>query len=650
MQPYFALMRSIRVLFALPCLVMYAATNGQSVLDSLLKVLPGQNGIERVRTLGNVAWEMGMATPQRALAYGEEALKLASNMKDSAAVAIAANDMAITEYRLGHMQRAIALNTRALRIREQARDTFGIAASHSKIAVAYTDMMNFDSALVHNYASERIFEQLHDIGHLAQVRGNIGHLYQQMGDLNMAEKVIRQTIAMLTGVDSGYAMASALGQLFQVLDERDDVDTAMVVGQQVLAMFEELNMSAEVASVNNEMGRLYRKKGDTTTGLRYYQRALEIATRSGDLTGEATYLMNVANVLSETGHPQEAVPLFQRSVQLCRNEGYADQHMSALAGYISALEAIGDVRGALAGQKELQELKDSVYKEQRIASLSDMQVKYETERTEKELAQERERTLQQQAHISRQRLLIGVISGAVLVVALLAWALILRQSSRSREEQAAAVITEREQGLKALVERTDAERKRIAGELHDGVGQLLTGLKYRVEAAVIERPELKELLSLADDASREVRGIAHRMMPRALGELGLVPALSDMLDRSLKLPGMRHSFEHFGLEHRLAQHVETGVYRIAQELVNNIIKHAQARNVQVQLLRNKGHLVLIVEDDGVGIDPARASIGLGMRGLRDRARVLHGTLDIERGADRGTIATLRVPLTNGNMT
>jgi signal transduction histidine kinase len=113
---------------------------------------------------------------------------------------------------------------------------------------------------------------------------------------------------------------------------------------------------------------------------------------------------------------------------------------------------------------------------------------------------------------------------------------------------------------------------------------------------------------------------------------------------------MHHTFEHFGMEQRLGRAVEVGVYRIAQELLNNVVKHAGARNVQVQLLRNKGHLVLIVEDDGVGFDPAQNSNGVGMRSLMDRARILHGTLDIQRGATSGTIATLRVPLENGNRT
>lgn len=640
-----------------PCLLgwllaglLAADVHGQSVLDSLLRVLPAQEGAERVRTLGNVAWEVGMGDPAKALPYGDEALKLAVGLGDSAIIAQAANDAAIGEYRVGHLQRAVDLNLRALRIREMLKDTFGMAASHNKLAVAYTDLMAFDPALAHNYAAAAIFEQLHDVPHLAQVRGNIGHLYQQMGDLDRAEKVLRETRTLLTGLDSGYAMANVVGQLFQVLDERGNIDSAMVLGLDAMRRFERLGMMNEVASVNNEIGRLYRKQGDVATGLHYYQRALDIARGTGDLTGQATYLMNVANVMGVLGRAKEALPLYEQSIALSRREGYADQRMSALEGFVSALEQVGDLAGALARQKELQAVRDSVYKADRISALSDMQVKYETERTEKELAQSHEQNLQQQARIDRQRLYLGLIIAAIVLIVLGAWALSTRQRARSRAERAAAIITEREQGLKAMVESTEAERARIARELHDGVGQLLTGLKFRAEAASASDPAMKDLVLLADDAGREVRGIAHHMMPRALGELGLAPALGDMLARALKLPGMQHHFEHFGMEERLPAPVETGVYRIAQELVNNIIKHAQARNVQVQLLRNKGHLVLIVEDDGRGIEPERARNGFGMRSLRDRARVLHGTLEIVPGAEQGTVATLRVPLTNSDPT
>lgn len=223
--------------------------------------------------------------------------------------------------------------------------------------------------------------------------------------------------------------------------------------------------------------------------------------------------------------------------------------------------------------------------------------------------------------------------------------LVLRlQRARHREQMDRQVIAEREQGLKAIVQGTDAERKRIAAELHDGVGQLLTGLKYRIEMLAGSDPRLADTLALADEAGREVRDIAHRMMPRSLEGSGLVPAVSDMLNKALDVPGMEKHFEHHGMEQRLPIEVETGIYRIAQELLNNIIKHAKATRVDIQLLRTKGVVVLIVEDDGVGMGSAPSKGGLGLRNLHDRARILQGALEFTGQEGRGTVATLRVPI------
>jgi two-component system sensor histidine kinase DegS len=96
----------------------------------------------------------------------------------------------------------------------------------------------------------------------------------------------------------------------------------------------------------------------------------------------------------------------------------------------------------------------------------------------------------------------------------------------------------------------------------------------------------------------------------------------------------------------LPSEVEIGVFRIAQELVANALKHAKASEVHVQLLRNKGQLVMIMEDDGQGFDPTSRSDGMGMQNMKDRARVMQAIFSIERGTQGGTIATLRVPLQN----
>jgi signal transduction histidine kinase len=227
------------------------------------------------------------------------------------------------------------------------------------------------------------------------------------------------------------------------------------------------------------------------------------------------------------------------------------------------------------------------------------------------------------------------------------------QRRRANAARNAALLAERERGLKAVVAGTDAERERIARELHDGIGQQITGLKFRLEdiagrvggsdQGAGER--VREALAITEDAGRDVRELAHGMMPRALGTLGLAPAMQDMLAKAFGRTGIRWSFDHLGVDGRFAPELEVGVYRIAQELTGNVLKHARAQEVQVQLLRNKGHLVLMVTDDGAGFDPDRLSgDGMGLAGMRDRARLLGGTLQFESAPGQGTSTTLRIPV------
>ncbi|MFZ1687176.1 MAG: sensor histidine kinase [Flavobacteriales bacterium] len=631
----------------LPC-------SAQEVLDSLLKVLPAQKGIERVRTLGEVQWELSFADPVKGLAYGREALAVAEGLRDSSAVAIAANDMAVCAHRAGQFPLAIDLNQRALVIRTLANDSIGMAASHAKLSVAYTETARYDSALQHGFAAADLYELLHDVQRTAQVRGNLSRVYQLKGDPEMAERAARKAVELLEASGDDYALAAAVGQLGSIQQDRKALPSALATTERSMALFERAGALNDAAIAANQLGAICRQMGRMKEGEDYYRKALGMAEQGGDLAGIATYAHNVGNTLLDRGANADALSYYERALAISRANGYLTTRLDVLSDQWQVLETLGRTKEALAALRELTQLKDSVRIAEQTQSLSELQVKYETERTEKELAQERERTLEQSASIARQRLWIGVISGIVVLIALLAWMFIARQKSRSRTERDAAVIAERERGSKATLDSTDAERKRIASELHDGVGQQLTGLKFRLEdvaarissALPAEAERMKEVLGLAEETGRDVRDIAHSMMPRALGELGLAPALNDMLNKSLARPGMQHAFEHFGLEGRLPAHVEMGVYRIAQELVGNILKHADARNVSVQLFRNKNNLVLIVEDDGKGLDGIGQ--GMGMLNMHERARVMHGHIGFSDGPTTGTVATLRVPLTNGN--
>jgi two-component system NarL family sensor kinase len=171
------------------------------------------------------------------------------------------------------------------------------------------------------------------------------------------------------------------------------------------------------------------------------------------------------------------------------------------------------------------------------------------------------------------------------------------------------------QRARAVLETEEAERRRIGADLHDGVGQLLSVVKLNAGAlneelrAGLDADQARrfaDTLDLVDESVREVRSISHNLLPNALIKRGLARAVREFLDKIQRPGRLRIRLETLGLdEPRLDPAVENALYRVIQELVQNIVKHAQATEMDLQLIRHAHDLTLLVQDNGVGFDPAR---------------------------------------------
>jgi signal transduction histidine kinase len=208
-----------------------------------------------------------------------------------------------------------------------------------------------------------------------------------------------------------------------------------------------------------------------------------------------------------------------------------------------------------------------------------------------------------------------------------------------------------------MVTAQEGERRRIARDLHDQLGQQLTSLRLRIERhkeRCGRNPELlgdiKEIQAIAEELDSEVDFLARDLRPTALDDLGLVATLANHVQEWSKHFGVPVQFHTSGFEKiRLIPEIESNLYRIAQEALNNVAKHARATGVDVLLERREDHAVLIVEDDGVGFDPAKqlAKAGdmvMGIAGMRERAALLGGTVEIESAPDKGATVFARVPV------
>jgi two-component system sensor histidine kinase UhpB len=206
---------------------------------------------------------------------------------------------------------------------------------------------------------------------------------------------------------------------------------------------------------------------------------------------------------------------------------------------------------------------------------------------------------------------------------------------------------ERRQSVRAALGGQESERRRVAQELHDEIGQSLTAIALRLQATLrepgeVSRQDLQEVQAIAESSVDQVREIARRLRPEMLDDLGLPSALVALTEQVADSAGIevRRSLERELPD--LGEEVDLVVYRVAQESLTNIVRHSRANLATVALSASGGGLTLTVEDDGRGMNGAPS--GTGIQGMRERAVLIGATLLVEDAAGGGVRVTLQVPL------
>lgn len=251
-------------------------------------------------------------------------------------------------------------------------------------------------------------------------------------------------------------------------------------------------------------------------------------------------------------------------------------------------------------------------------------------------------------------LLLGATSLAVLALAIAVQMLLNRRwgDLQALAEARAAQLQVRESLASGLLLAQDAERKRLANELHDGVGQTLSMLRNRIvllRRAGLSAPaesQAQAILDLATESIEDLRGVAHSLRPMHLEELGVTSALRGLLERVQSSSDVQVHARIEDVDDVVKGAAATHVYRVAQEAINNVLKHAEAKNLWVDVIRDITWVEISVRDDGVGLGaqgPATRR-GLGLVSIGERCRMLGATLTVSPNKPAGTILCLRLPV------
>ena len=199
-----------------------------------------------------------------------------------------------------------------------------------------------------------------------------------------------------------------------------------------------------------------------------------------------------------------------------------------------------------------------------------------------------------------------------------------------------------------MLQGEERERRRWAGDLHDGLGGMLAGVKMNltgltVTAPVAQDADLNKVIGQLDHSISELRRIARNMMPEALLKLGLETALKDLCE-SVMTDQVRVDFQSFGIEKTIPQPTQVTIYRIVQELLTNAIRHGHASSILLQCSQNEGVFFVTLEDNGKGFDPHKAAHakGIGLSNVKSRVDYLNGKMDIASAVNEGTTINIEL--------
>ncbi|MEP6647914.1 MAG: histidine kinase [Saprospiraceae bacterium] len=349
-----------------------------------------------------------------------------------------------------------------------------------------------------------------------------------------------------------------------------------------------------------------------------------------------------------------------------RLSGYDAFIKKELYRYLSlCYENMGDFPAALAVMKSYNNFIDSLNDASKSTEIQEMLLNHKELERKTELSDmARDRTIiEWKSRISK------VLSGALIVgiVIMLIVVYIIIRSYQARlnanqiiTKQTAELnlrkINELESNFKietmsSMLTGQEVERERIARDLHDSLGGLLSTVKLHFDAIQAKNPEItsqkeySKAYKLLDEACAEVRTISNNMQPGALLKMGIVPAINDLVNR-IESEEMPHiEFIHYGALSDLPSGIILHIYRIVQELLFNCIKHAHAKEILIQLIRNEEDLEIMVEDDGKGYEPTEVKKGMGTENVSARVNFLKGEISIYSVIDTGTTTTITIPYT-----
>jgi two-component system NarL family sensor kinase len=642
------------------CLLAYNNSSAQGIPDSLLKQLNNApNDSVKARSLLDIGEAIEGILTEKSFDYYQQALVLSKQIKNTRLILSSLNDVGVCYIQLNKMDSAIIIFEEAIVVAKKMNDTLRVARILANIGNVYLHKKEQVKAIEYYFQSAGLWETVADQNRLPALYSNINSLLNDQKEYTKALEYGNKAIALAKKTGDDYSTVNALLNLSNTYDDLGNFEKQHKLLQEALPLAKKGEDIEQIAAVYDDLGDYYYAKKQYQPSLDNYLEGHSYVLQMGNKYHLCTSLAMLAEVYYKLNQNDNASQYILQAEKIADEVGARADLKKIYLTRAEIEQQAGNYKLASEYFSKTLTLSDSLFKVTTSEKVADVEAKYQNEKKQQEILQ-LEKVKKILAFSIKQKstlnyFLFGSLA-ALLVVIFLGYRNLRhrQQLAKQQDELQQQRIRELEKdkqlvAVAAMLKGQEDERSRLAKDLHDGLGGLLSGVKFslsNMKDNLIITPDnmtvFERSLDMLDTSIRELRRVAHNMMPEMLTKFGLNEALKDYCNTINSSKLITIKYQSLGMEARLDKSVEIIIYRIIQELLNNTMKHATASEAFVQLIREQNRLSVVVEDNGKGFDSSlmENNKGAGLTNVRSRVDYLKGQLDIHAEPGKGTLVTI----------
>lgn len=584
--------------------------------------------------------------------YARKAHELAIEKKYKNGEAVALKFMGIFEQSKNNYDEALKLLKQALTLLETVKNDFEAAKTTLSISSVYNEVNDHVNSVNYALKSLQIFERLKDIKGQGKVLNILGIANAKQGNFKQAKIYFLQYNAIAKKVPDAISLGYSFNNLGGVNRDLKLIDSALFYFKIANNVFKKTGHLAGISLAVRNIGAIYYDKKDFKNALFYAKQALETSLTSKDKLNTCIAYKDMATCYRELRDTANAYIVLKKAITIAQQIGQKEVLRDSYAILAELDKGQENYKSAYENLLASRAAHDSLLNTEKTKIVEDLTAKYETVKKEKEIKSLNQQSTIQKLQLKQRNIWLIIAFSLLVIGAVLSYLFYSKRKLKEQTRLQAEINKQQEQTTKAILSAEENERSRIAADLHDGVGQLLSaalmsfnGLakEYNYSNAQ-EKEKTANVLSLLNQSYDEMRSISHQMMPNALIKAGLTAAVKDFLNKIDK-EKLKISLETIGLNSRLDAQVESVLYRVIQETVNNVIKHAKANKLNIQFLKDEEGTAITIEDDGIGFNTTllKDSEGIGLKNIVSRIAFLKGTIDFDSAIGKGTLVAIHIP-------